>query len=50
MERNRGRAAIRVTVLTVGSTLANLGKSQTLQDPGDLARPQDREVAHAKRP
>jgi len=50
MERNRGCAAIRVTVLPVGSTLPNFEKSQTLQDPYDLAWPQDRDVAHATRP
>jgi hypothetical protein len=38
MKRNRGRTAVGVTILSVGSALSNLDKTEALQNSGDLPR------------
>jgi len=50
MKRHRRGPSICMTVLAMGSTLANLRKSQALKDPGDLSWLENRDVAHATRP
>ncbi len=44
MKRHRGAAAVGVTVLAVGSALANLCEPHSFQNPGDLSRLEDRNV------
>jgi hypothetical protein len=48
MEWNGCRTAIRVSVLTVRSALANVGEPEALQDRGDLTGFEDRYVAHLR--
>jgi hypothetical protein len=50
MEWNRGRTAVRVTVLPVGAALSNFEESEAFQNPGDLTRFEDWNVAHPMRP
>jgi len=46
VERNRRYAAIRMSILAVRTTLANLNKSESGQDGGDLPRLENGNVAH----
>ena len=50
MEWNRGRTAVRVTVLAVGAPLSNFDEPEAFQNPGDLTGFEDRNVAHSMRP
>jgi hypothetical protein len=46
VERNRRYATIRMAILAVRTTLANLNESEADQDGGDLPRFQNGDVAH----
>ena len=46
VERNRRHAAIRMSILVMRTTLANLNESETGQDGGDLPRLENGNVAH----
>ena len=46
VERNRRHAAVRMSILAVRTTLANLNESETGEDGGDPPRLQNGNVAH----
>ena len=46
MERNGRHAAIRMSILAVRTTLANLNESETGEDGGDFPRLENGNVAH----
>jgi hypothetical protein len=48
VKRHRGSSPVRMTVLAMGSALSNLGKPDTFEDPGNLARLENRDVTHLR--
>jgi hypothetical protein len=46
VKRHRCSPPVRMTVLAMGSALSNLGKTETFEDPGNLARLENRDITH----